>query len=341
MATLGQVMPPANGKGRQPLKAVIALLLVVATLLLVLLLKPEKLDVYRTISELKFADPALEKCVKETARANKWTDVGHFVSLRCNNPVGDGIKKLDGIEHLVELTEVNFSFNRISDIGSLARLPRLVIIDLSHNNIRGMPVFDSNVSLQRIELNYNLMESLEWLTTQHFAVLSSLSIAHNHISNLSGLASHPNVSELNVRNNQISDLAPILNLNHLVMLDAGSNNIDDVSGIGKLVDLRRLFLDRNRLSSIDGLESLHRLEELDLANNALSGTAPISQLERLQRLNLNQTGITSLSDVLALGDLELLRISRNPGLTCESIVEAIGEYGQSVIRTDRVCPDSR
>ena len=127
-------------------------------------------------------------------------------------------------------------------------------------------------------------------------------------------------------------------MTRLILLDAGSNSIDDLSGIGMLSELRRLFLDRNKFSSIDGLESLRRLEELDLSNNPLRSTAQISSLERLQRLNLNHTGISTLEDVLALGDLELLRVSDNPDLVCDSISEAIREYGESAIRTDKTCP---
>jgi hypothetical protein len=57
----------------------------------------------------------------------------------------------------------------------------------------------------------------------------------------------------------------------------------------------------------------------------------------LQRLNLNHSGITGLRGVLALGDLELLRITGNPELDCNDIATAIREYGETAIRSDKIC----
>jgi Leucine-rich repeat (LRR) protein len=102
--------------------------------------------------------------------------------------------------------------------------------------------------------------------------------------------------------------------------------------------LRRLFLDRNAIVQLDGIDSLRNLEELDLAYNALESISDIAGLERLQRLNLTQTGLSSLSGVLSLGDMDLLRISGNPDLECTDIAAAIAEYGESSVRTDRICP---
>jgi Leucine-rich repeat (LRR) protein len=338
MATLGEITRPPNAPSRSLTKMAVILLLVIVALFLVLQDKQDKLDVYKTISELEFADAALERCVNLTAEVNGWTDVGHFLSLRCNSPSADGIRRLDGIEHLVELTDVNLAFNRITDVAPLAHLPRIAVVDLSHNMITRLPVLKSAPNLKRIELNYNLLGSLEWLTAQHFPVLDSLSVAHNQISDVTAIPTLKGVTELNVRNNQIANLEPILQLTALVMLDAGGNLIDDLSDIGMLSELRQLFLDSNKLSSLEGLENIPALEEVDLSNNALQSTSQISQLFRLQRLNLDQTGISSLSDVLALGDLEVLQVSGNPDLGCESISQAIREYGIAAIKSDKVCP---
>jgi len=111
--------PPASSGTRI---LMIAMLAVIAVLIL-LLLNPVKLDVYRGLDNLEIADPVLKACVIDFARANQWSDVGHIVSLRCNNPADSPITRLDGIEHLVELADVNLAFNAISDATPLAQLP--------------------------------------------------------------------------------------------------------------------------------------------------------------------------------------------------------------------------
>ena len=118
-------------------------------------------------------------------------DVGHIVSLRCNHPTGEAVRSLAGIEHLVALVDVNLAFNAITDAGPLADLPRLRIVDLSHNRLTDLPVFSAAGGLTRLELNYNQFESLSWLDTQHFTVLQSLSVAHNHLDSIAEVVSLP------------------------------------------------------------------------------------------------------------------------------------------------------
>lgn len=329
---------PSTGVGLPAIgKLVVILLFFVALAFALLWHKRVRLDVYKTVDELVFVDRVLEECVDYLARTNGWDDVGHFSSLRCNHPSGDGIETLDGIEHLVELTDVNLAFNRITDIDPLAELTHLAALNLSHNEINRVPTLNSATSLKRIDLNDNRLMSVQWLSTQRFAVLDSLALAHNQISDFSPLSSLIDLGELNVRGNHISDIEPILSLGSLVLLDAGGNSIANISSIGRLSDLQRLYLDSNRLSSLTGLASLQQLEELDLANNALQSIAEISRLYRLQRLNLSRTGITSLAEILALGDIEMLQVTGNPDLACATIADAVREYGDEAIKRDKNC----
>jgi len=337
LATFNKITRPTSAAKKFHAGYVIFLLASIGVIALIARHVEAPLDVYRTIAELQFTDAALKECVVATADERGWSSVGLFTSLRCNNPSGNDIQDLTGIEHLVELTDVNLAFNAITDAAPLATLPNLAIVDLSHNKIRQLPIFRSAHALKRMDLNYNLLDSVAWLTTQHFPQLDSLSIAHNNISDLSGLELMVGLQELNVRGNRLANLRSVSNLQALFMLDAGENRLADLGDIGALVELRRLFLDGNNFSSVDGLEPLQKLEELNLENNTLGSIAPIAQLERLQRLNLDQSGISSLTDILALGDLELLRVSGNPELGCDSIAAAIVEYGDAAIKYDQAC----
>lgn len=336
LATLEPVL-----EGRKPSSAprlLVAVLCLTIAVLVVLLLKPAKLDVYKAVDELEFADSALAACVEDTAEAHGWTDVGHVVTLRCNHPSGDPVRSLGGIEQLVSLSDVNLAFNAIADATPLAELPRLAIVDLSHNRLQDLPVFRSSNVLERLELNYNQFESLDWMLTQHLLVLHSLSIAHNHIDSLAALESLPQLRELNVRNNRIVDVRPVFNHVGLELLDMGSNMISSVQGIGALEGLRRVFVDRNQLTDLDGLSELAWLEELDLSNNPLVNTSALGALQRLQRLNLSHTGAHNLEGVLTLGDLEVLRLRGNDELGCDQIAIAIAEFGETTVIYDGDCP---
>ena len=100
MATIDGVSPPRNRSPRDSSRATIIILIVVIVLLLIALFRPAELDVYKKPADIAFADPVLAECVSATAARHDWIDAGHFVTLRCNNPSGDRIRSLDGIELL-------------------------------------------------------------------------------------------------------------------------------------------------------------------------------------------------------------------------------------------------
>jgi len=337
LATINRMSPPGNAVRRLRAGHVALLVALGAALALLARQLEAPLDVYRTIDDLQFADASLRECVVATAREQDWANVGMFTSLRCNSPEGNGIRNLAGIEHLVELTDINFAFNQIGDVAPLAELSSLAVVDLSHNQISELPVFRAAHALRRIDLNYNRLTNLSWLTVQHFPQLNTLAIAHNDLSDLGGLELIPSLRELSVRGNHIVDLQAIRSMQNLELLDAGENQLADISGISDMLQLRQLFLDGNRISKVDALRNLLRLEELSLENNTLGSVAPLAGLERLQRLNLERTGIGSLGEILTLGNIEELRVGANEALDCSSIFAAKAEYGDAALHYDQEC----
>jgi hypothetical protein len=186
LGPIGNLEPPANAAARRKLvQPIIIALLIGLVIWLAMRSDDDQLDVYRSISDITFADPALESCVKSVAQRNAWTNVGRFVSLRCNNPTGKGIKQLGGIEHFVVLKELNLAFNEISDISLLSELPHLEQLELSHNRISAIPEFVAPGAIAQFSISHNAIESIDANTFKRFSALTSLSIAHNRLSSRS------------------------------------------------------------------------------------------------------------------------------------------------------------
>ena len=141
MAVLNGTISPSGGGPLRTARLIIVVLSLLVVALAVLLLRPVKLDVYKTNREIKFADPVLARCVDEVTVAHGWRDVGQIVSLRCNNPASEPIHDISGIEHLVALTDLNLAFNAIDNVEPIAQLPRLKVIELSHNRLSQLPAF--------------------------------------------------------------------------------------------------------------------------------------------------------------------------------------------------------
>ena len=351
LSTLGTLEEPANADARRRIAApIVAILLLLAVLWLALRPGSETLDVYRAVSDIEIADPALLSCIRETAETHGWTEAGQFTSLRCNNPTGGGIERLEGIEHFVVLRELNLAFNILEDVSALASLARLTDLQLSHNRIRSLPVIASATSLKRLELNHNQIDSLAWLTAEHFLVLEYLSIAHNRIGDATPLRVLTDLRELDIRSNRLRELGSVLELRKLDVLDVGGNYVSDLAGIDALGALRharradslcvvrRLFLDRNELSEISGVQALHELEQLGVGYNPITSISSLSELLRLRRLDLRYTAIDDLEPLLTLGDIEQLDVSGISGLDCAAIDKAIKEFGASAVLFDQDCP---
>lgn len=294
------------------------------------------LDVYLAVADIPFKDAVLGKCVNETALENGWHDVGQFVSLRCSNPDGPGITKLEGIEHLRELRELSLSFNNISDPQPLAELPRLTTLDLSHNNIKSLPQLRSAPYLSYIVLNHNQISDLGWLALEAFPILQNISLANNSLQSVDELATLTSLTELNLRSNQIASVTGLSTLTALELLDLGENKISDIGPLQTLINLDSLFLSNNLVTTVESLAELRRLGELSLADNPISDVRPLGELTMLQRLNLERTLINSATDLPPLGDLDVLRLADNERLSCADIFKLRDEYGEAVM-TDLEC----
>lgn len=337
-ATLPSNKPhPAGKLLRRFLLAALGVMLAAAAVLFTFGPDFGRLEVYDNIANLHFADSQLESCVRQTAIDNGWLDVGHFRTLRCNDPDGNGIGTLQGIDQLVSLQEVNLAFNRLAHVGPLANLPHLASVDLSHNRLTTLPVFRAANNIRRLELNFNRLRDLRWLGKQDFAALQILSLAHNEITGIDTVPQLTELRELNLRGNRVSDIHFLRSLHGLEMLDLGSNAIADLTGIDAPGGLRRLFLDRNAIDDLDPLAGLADLEVLDIAHNHPESLEPLTSLVELQRLDLEHTETHELDILFPLGNLEELRVGGNPGLDCASIGRAIEEFGSSAVVADTSC----
>jgi Leucine-rich repeat (LRR) protein len=296
-----------------------------------------RLEVYDNIAALHFTDSELESCVRRTAIDNGWADVGHFRTLRCNDPDGDGIRTLQGIDQLVSLQEVNLAFNSLDDASPLANLPHLASLDLSHNRLATLPVFRAANNIRRLEVNFNRLGDLRWLGAQDFTALQTLSLAHNEIAGIGPVPQLAELRELDLRGNHVSDIHFLRSLPGLEMLDLGGNTIADLTGIDAGDGLRRLFLDRNSITDIGPLAGLDNLEVLDIAHNHPGSLEPLASLTELQRLDIEHTDSHELDILFPLGNLEELRVGGNPGLDCASIGRAVGEFGSAAVVADTDC----
>ncbi len=206
-----------------------------------------------------FSDPNLERVVRQA--------LGHPHGLLTKETLAsltelygrnEGIRILQGIEHLTNLTELDLGGDHLSDVSSLAALTNLIQLDLGHNQV-------SDVS------------PLAGLTN-----LNYLSLGYNQVSDVSPLAGLTNLNYLSLRYNRVSDVSPLAGLTNLNQLVLIGNQTVDVSPLAALTNLNLLWLSSNQVSDVSPLAGLTNLTWLDLGNNPLGSRALNEHIPALQ-----------------------------------------------------------
>lgn len=114
----------------------------------------------------------------------------------------------------------------------------------------------------------------------------SIVLAESDLTDISFLATFPNLIELNLSLNKINDISPLKNLSKLESLTLWGNDIEDISVIESLKKLLHLDLSMNKIIDISPLRNLKFLKSLDLWNNQIKDIFLLSDFQSLDNLVL-------------------------------------------------------
>lgn len=277
-------------------------------------------------------------------------DLHKYTNLKVLNLSYNRLSSLPSSFGLPALTTLLLSHNQLSDLSPklISHMPRLVLVDLSHNAFEALPKeFSSLKDLKSLQLDHNKLtalfdfsklKNLERLSAEdnkikhlakvyniHTAIsLTSLNLSHNQLEVIPQLP--PSLHELLLHNNLLSDL-PADSLaactTSLRRLTLGGNQFSKFpASLYTLSSLEHLFIENNRLEEIGvsplsglGINKMIGLRQLDLSRNALKSMPSIlGQLTNLERLHLNENKLTSLPPELkSLTRLTYLDVEDNPG----------------------------
>ncbi|KAJ8394299.1 hypothetical protein AAFF_G00047060 [Aldrovandia affinis] len=213
------------------------------------------------------------------------------------------IQDLSCVSHMPYLLILDASHNELSDFG-FHPPKNLKDVNFSYNRMSEMKVLSAYSSLSKLNLDHNLIREIQGL--EKCSNLTQLSLAHNRISHISGLENLP-LRELCLilreRNASVENLERIWTLQ---MLDLSFNKIQSLSGLQKLHFLGTLNLESNMISEIKEATHIHDLPllwELNLLRNPIQDEADyrLAVIFLLQQLRaLDQQGVTIEEKVTAV-----------------------------------------
>lgn len=214
------------------------------------------------------------------------------------------------IGKLVNLKNLDLSFNKIKNIKNLDKLTKLENLYFVQNKIKDIKNLDNNVNLKNLELGGNKVEEISemmlkltkmeqlWLgknrihklqNLQNLTNLRVLSIQSNKITRIEGLENLINLEELYLSHNGITTIENLDNNKNLQVLDVTSNRIEHLSGLSHLTKLTDFWCSYNKVSDFNEINrELGKLPELDTVyfeGNPVQLSNPTAYRRKL-RLNL-------------------------------------------------------
>ncbi|WP_460997932.1 HtaA domain-containing protein [Trueperella pyogenes] len=211
--------------------------------------------------EVRIPDEGLKQCIRKQFDLKSElpitnTDLEGIQTLKCQ---ASKIKSLEGLQYAINLVNVNFFHNQITDLSPLSKLTKLKEVNVSSNYLTTLDALKDLKSINEIKAQYNLLgnisalKSLPKLTDLKLdynlihdisqlnprseeGALENLSLSHNKISDLSKYKeSAPIAYKVDLSFNQISDLGTLDTDRITDELNLQGNKLEDASKLGNLL----------------------------------------------------------------------------------------------------------
>jgi len=175
------------------------------------------------------ADPALRRCIAQSAVKNNWQHRVKVKELICH---GMGIKSLKGIKQFNGLTKLSLFHNELVSV-DLTELPNLEYLNLAKNKLRFINIID----LSRLHTLYLFKNKLVEIDLSGLSNLKKIRLTNNLLKSLdiSDLAA---VEKIYLFDNKLEDLVvrglpklKFIELKHNPMPDEVYDRYDRLNGI--------------------------------------------------------------------------------------------------------------
>ncbi|XP_078804356.1 leucine-rich repeat- and IQ domain-containing protein 1 isoform X10 [Oryzias latipes] len=207
-----------------------------------------------------------------------------------------GLKSLEGIKQLQELSYVDLRENDISYV-DCANMTSLRVLRLSHNKLTSIHGLNGAENLDVLELSYNSITRVAGL--ESLRRLQRLLLDHNHLINTRGLKDVCTLLHLNCASNHLEAVEGLESSTLLHSLDLRANNLTDPPSLNNQVLLRELHLDDNCICSLQGLADcwLPLLQNLSASQNRMTQLPSMMDFISLEHLDLRFNCLSEVLDV--------------------------------------------
>ena len=233
---------------------------------------------------------------------------------------------------LSKITELDVSYEEITDISLIAALPQLQSLNISGvrakllaplrnlQNLRELIVVSRNVSdlsvvselhqLEKIFIDNTRLSNLDFLRPLKKLVYLHFDQA-TELKDIAALGEQLQLQELVLGGYKTKDVTVIKNLKNLKVLSLTSDNLTNLDFLQDLKQLEDIAI-RGKQVDLSVLVNFGKLKSLHVEHSGVQDIAALKGLSELEEVYLGDNKITDISPLANLKKIKTLRISNNP-----------------------------
>lgn len=194
----------------------------------------------------------------------------------------DAIFNLDPLSELSELTYLDCSGTKVTDITPIRNLNKINYLDISGTNITNISNlrYTNNIEILKADnININNIS-----VTSLFSKLRQLSVSNTDVFDLSPLSNCSNLFILNVSYTDIDSISVLRDLKELYDVNLSYTAVDDLSPLQEANKLHFINIEGSQISDLSPLASLDNLSEINCSNTSVSNIEPLKNIKNLKRV---------------------------------------------------------
>ncbi|RLQ92419.1 leucine-rich repeat domain-containing protein [Falsibacillus albus] len=197
-----------------------------------------------------------------------------------------GAKNIEAVEGLNHLEELHMSpdHDQLDLIKSILRKKdTLRSLWLVNSNLGKYDFLNGLENLEEVHISgdISLTQVPEWPKLKKLKVLH---LDSDGIRNIQHVALYPALSNLSLAYNHVKDISPLMALGDVEYINLSYNQINDISSLESLNKLRGIDLQHNQVRDLSALEHKDQIEDLQLASNQIIDASPVTTLPAIKRL---------------------------------------------------------
>jgi Leucine-rich repeat (LRR) protein len=270
-----------------------------------------------------FADlDRLDNLTVASSSVRDLAPIHRLVQLRTLYLHGNQLTRLLDLMSLVNLTELNLSFNdELTDLMGVQYMSNLRRLSLNHGALTDVRPLGALVWLEELLLNRNQLVDVSVLGG--LPRLRVVGLSGNAIEDISALGKLEHLEELMLGKNPIRDYLPIAKPGVRKLDMEAATHVTDWSFLSRMEDLEELVLYHSQISDLEplteALAELPRFRHLEISSNRVRDFSSLRRLHALRYLGIADNGLTSLESLVGNVDLDELGVGHDPGLHFDAL----------------------